>query len=78
MKLMKHPILIIALISSFVLVAWTNYGQNKTPPKVTWEYKEGVNLSEHAMNALGIQGWEMLAYSVDSNGNKFTCFKRSK
>ena len=75
---MKHPILIIVVIALFAIAAWTNYGQNKTSPKVIWEYKEGVNLSERDMNALGTQGWEMLAYSVDGNGNKFMCFKRPR
>jgi hypothetical protein len=78
MKSMKHPILIIAVAALFAIAAWTNYAQNKTLPKVTWEYKEGVNLSQLDMNLLGAQGWEMLAYSVDGNGNKFACFKRPK
>jgi len=53
MKLMKHPILIIVAIALIAIAAWSNYGQNKTSSKVSWEYKTAVNLPLSDMNALG-------------------------
>ena len=79
MKFMKHPMLIVAVIVLSAAAAWTNYAQNKTSQqKIAWEYKEAVNLSPLQMDALGSQGWEMLSYSADGNGNRYMCFKRPK
>ena len=60
------------------LIGWSGYAQKKNSARVAWEYKEAVSLSEKQVNALGDEGWEMVGFSVDGNGNKFMFFKRPK
>ena len=69
--------LIIATIALFGIVWWPGYAQNKGSRRVVWEYKEVVSFSERQVNALGLEGWEMVGFSVDSNSNKFMYFKRA-
>ena len=78
MNLKRYTLLIAATIILFGFLAWSGNAQKKSSKKVGWEYKEAIGLSEQQMNALGANGWEMVGFSVDDNGNKFMYFKRAK
>ena len=78
MRLKKYALLVVAMFALFGLVGWSGYAQKRSPKRVAWEYKEAVSLSEQQVNALGVEGWEMVGFSVDSNGNRFMFFKRTK
>ncbi|HKQ99360.1 MAG TPA: hypothetical protein VJT09_01730 [Pyrinomonadaceae bacterium] len=78
MLLKKSTLLLIVVIALLGLAGWSGYAQKKSPGTAVWEYKEAVNVSEPQVNVLGVQGWEMVGFSVDSNGNKFMYFKRAK
>jgi hypothetical protein len=88
---MKNKIWLVAIVAVvlFGLIGWTGYGQRQERGSRTmWEYKvqyvPGVrNMSERAMNELGMQGWELVTYQAINNeggtigaGNYF--FKRAR
>lgn len=85
----KIWLIVISAALLFGLVGWTSFGQRpQRAPQTTWEYKvvyvPGIrNASEKAMNELGAQGWELVAFQAINNeggtigaGNYF--FKRAR
>jgi hypothetical protein len=78
MNLKRYTLLIAATITLFGLLVLSGYAQKRGSGKVMWEYKSAIGLSDQQMNALGMEGWEMVGFSVDDNGNKFMYFKRSR
>jgi hypothetical protein len=78
MKLKRYASVVVATLALFGLIGWSVYAQKKGPERIAWEYREAISLSEQQANALGAEGWEMVGFSVDSNGNKFMFFKRPK
>ena len=49
----------------------------KAPARVVWEYKDGANMSEPQLNALGADGWELCTL-VQYGKDYYYIFKRPK
>lgn len=74
----RYTLLIAATIALLGLLVWTGYAQKRASGKLVWEYTSAIGLSDQQMNDLGADGWEMVGFSVDDNGNKFMYFKRAR
>jgi len=46
-------------------------------PRVTWEYKDGANLSAEQLNQMGAEGWEVAAV-VRYEKDLYFLFKRAR
>jgi hypothetical protein len=86
MKSKNRLVLILMFILLGGFTAWTVYAHNtasSTAEKKVWEYKiVSDNVNENDLNALGVQGWELVELNPgprpNGNANSILYFKRAK
>ena len=73
------PLAVIVALVLLCAVSWSSYAQRDKTKQPAWEYKTATPLytDENALNALGAQGWELVAVT-DVSGNMTYFFKRPK
>lgn len=82
MKWKTHWWLMVAVLASVCLMAWSGYGQKQRAARATWEYKildlrqEG-NIDQ-TLNTLGAQGWELVSVQSDGTTSGTYFLKRAK
>ena len=87
MKWKTLAVVVVLVLSSICVTAWTAYSQKTNSPPTTWEYKVvSGNHTEYRggidFDKLGAQGWELVAVEQSlQNGNSYNptfYFKRAK
>jgi len=78
MKMLRGMLVALVLIATGVGIAVTaGAQQDKKPKQVTWEYRDGANLTITQLNTLGADGWE-LVIATQYDKNLYYILKRPK
>jgi hypothetical protein len=71
-------LVVVVVVAAFVVGRLDNAGaQPSSAPRVVWEYKDGANLNQNQMNALGADGWELCSMATYGR-DLYYIFKRAK
>jgi hypothetical protein len=78
MRQYRMVLVVLACVLFALAIGWkANAEQGRSAKPVTWEYRDGANLTIQQLNALGSEGWELTV--VTSYGKDYYyILKRSK